>query len=96
MAERNPQPKKTPSDYISDSETSEDEVDEHLHTSEEEQHYNTIRGSAQATQATHSYTTAQCNPTVKRGPPRQPRIRQLPKDKAQDKTTQTKDKEKSE
>ena len=62
----------------------------------EERHYNTIRGSVQATEAARSYTTAQCNPTVERGPPRKPRIRQLPKDQAQDKTTQTKDKDKSE
>ena len=95
MAERNPQQKKTPSDYISDSDTPEDEVDEHLHTSEE-WHHNTIRGSTQATQAAHSFTTAQCNPTVERGPPRQPRIRWLPMDKAQNKTSQTKDKDKSE
>ena len=94
MAESNPQQEKTPSDYISDSDTSDDEADEHSCTSQE-QHYNIIRGSAQATQAAHSYTTAQCNPTVKRGPPRQPRVRHLPVDKAQDKTTQTKDKDNS-
>ena len=64
MAEKNPQPKKTPSDYISNSETSEEEVDKRLRTSVEEQHYNTIRGSAQAIQAALCYTTAQCNPTV--------------------------------
>ena len=57
---------------------------------------NTIRGSAQASQAAHSHTTAQCNPTVKRGPPRQPRVRHLPKEEATDKITQTKDKDKSE
>ena len=96
MVEKNPQPNKTLLDYISDSDTSEEEVDECLCTLVEERHHNTIRGSAQATQATHSYTTAQCNPTVERGPPRQLRIRQLPKDQAQDKTTWTKDKENSE
>ena len=53
MAERNPT-EENPSDHISDSETSEEEVDAHLCTSEEEQHYNTIRSSAQATQAAHS------------------------------------------
>ena len=58
MAEKNPQPNKIPSDYISDSKTLEEEVDECLHTSVEEWHYNTIRGSAQAPQAAYSYTTA--------------------------------------
>ena len=75
MAEKNPQPDKTLLDHISNSDTSEEEVDECLCTSVEEQDYNTIRGSAQVTQAALSYTRAQCNPTVKRRPPRQPRIR---------------------
>ena len=76
---RKKQQKKTPHNYISESDTSEDEVDECLHTSVEEQHYSTIRGSAQAAQAAHAYTTAQCNPMVKRGPPRQQRVRCLQK-----------------
>ena len=64
---------KTQSDYLSDSEFSEDEVNPHLHTSQEERVYGTIKGSAQATQVALSHTTAQCNPTVERGPPKQPR-----------------------
>ena len=64
MAESNPPQKKTPIDYISDSESSDKEVNQHLCTSQEERYYNTIKGSAQATQAALSYTTAQCNPTV--------------------------------
>ena len=54
-----------------------------------------IKGSAQATQAALSYTTAQCNPTVKREPDRKPKIKPLPKEKAEDKTTQTQEKDKS-
>ena len=72
MAESNPPQKKTPIDYISDSESSDEELNQHLHTSQEEQYYDTIKGSAQATQATLSYTTAQCNPTVECGPDRKP------------------------
>ena len=90
MAEKNPPPNKSQSDYIFDSDTSEEETDQCLHTSVEERHYGTIRGSAQATQTALTHTRAQCNPMVERGPPRQPRIRQLPQDKAEDKTTQTK------
>ena len=90
MAEKNPLPNKSQSDYISNSDTSEEETDQRLHTSVEERHYSTIRGSAQATQAALAHTRAQCNPTVERGLPRQPRIRQLSQDKAEDKTTQTK------
>ena len=51
MAESNSLQKKTPIDYISDSESSDEELNQHLHTSQEERLYNTIKGSAQATQA---------------------------------------------
>ena len=93
MAQKNLPQKKTPIDYISDSESSDEELDQHLHTSHEERFYDTIKRSAQATQAALSYTTAQCNPTVKRGPDRKPKIKPLPKEKAEDKT-QEKDKPK--
>ena len=68
MAESNPPQKKTPIEYISDSESSDEELNQHLHTSQEERLYSTIKGSAQATQAALAYTTAQCNPMV--GPDR--------------------------
>ena len=68
MAEKNPPQKKTPTDYISDSESSDEELDQRLCTSQEERFYDTIKGSAQATPAALSCTTAQCNPTVERGP----------------------------
>ena len=95
MAESNPQKKKIPTDYISDSESSEEETNQHLRTSQEERLYHTVTGSAQATQAALSHTMAQCNPTVKRGPAKQPKIKPLPKRQASDKMTQTKEKDKS-
>ena len=95
MAESNPPQKKTPIDYISDSEFSDEELNQHLHTSQEERLYNIIKGSAQANEAALAYTMAQCHPTVKRGPDRKPEIKPLPKEKAEDKMTQTQGKDKS-
>ena len=95
MAEKNPKKTRIPNDYISDSESSEEETNQHLCTSQEERLYHTIKGSAQATQVALAHTTAQCNPTVKRGPTRQPKIKKLPKGQASDKMTQTKEKDKS-
>ena len=95
MAENNPPQKKIPSDYISDNESSDEELNQHLRTSQEERFYNTIKGSAQATQAVLSYTMVQCNPIVERGPDRKPKIKPLPKEKSKDKTTQTQEKDKS-
>ena len=92
MAESNPPQKKTPIDYISDSESSDEELNQYLHTSQEERYYNTIKGSAHATQAALSYTTAQCNPTVECRPDRILKIKPLSKEKAKDKTTQTQEK----
>ena len=82
MAESNPSQKKTPIDYISDSESSDEELNQHLHTSQEERYHDTIKGSAQATQAALSYTMAQCNPTVQCRPDRKLKIKPLPKEKA--------------
>ena len=83
-----------PSDQLSDSDTPDEEVDPRLCTSEEERQYGTIKGSAQATQAALSHSRVQMNPTVERGPPQRPKIKKLPRDKAAEKGTQTKDKEK--
>ena len=94
MAEKKIQKTKAQSDYLSDSESSEDEVNPHLCTSQEERVYGTIKGSAQAKQAALSRTTMQCNPMVERGPPKQPKIKKLSKEQAADKATQTKEKEK--
>ena len=79
---------------MSDSESSEDEVNPPLHTSQEERVYGTIKGSAQATQAALSHTTTQCNPRVEIGPPKWPKIKKLSKEQAVDKTTQNKEKKK--
>ena len=94
MAEKNPKKTKTQSDYLSDSDSLEEEVSQNLCTSQEERLYGTIKGSMQVTQAALSHTTTQCNPTVERGPPKQPKIKKLSKEQASDKTTQTKEKEK--
>ena len=94
MVEKKAQKTKTQNDYLSDSKSSEDEVNPHLRTSQEERVYGTIKGSVQATQAALSHTTVQCNPTVERGPLKQPKIKKLSKEQAVDKTTQTKEKEK--
>ena len=85
---------KTLSDQLSDSDTPDEEADPCLHTSEEERSYGMIRGSAQATQTALSHYRAQTNPTVQRGLPQRPKIKKLSKDKAAEKGTQTKDKEK--
>ena len=94
MAEKKVQKTKAQSDYLSDSKSSEEEVNLHLHTSWEERVYITIKGSAQATQAVLSHTRSQSNPTVERGPPKRPKIKKLSKEQAADKHMQTKDKEK--
>ena len=94
MAEKKVQKTKVQSDNLSDSESSEEEVNPYLHTSEEERIYGTIKGSTQATQAVLSHTRAQSNPTVERGPPKQPKIKKISKEQAADKHMQTKDKEK--
>ena len=94
MAEENPA-QKTPTDYISDSKSSDEKLDQHLCTFQEERFYDTIKGSAPVTQAALPYTTTQCNPTAERGPNRKPKIKPLPKEKAEGKTTQTQEKDKS-
>ena len=95
MAEKNPKKMRILSDYLSDSDSSEEETIQYLRTSTEERLYNTIKGSAQATQAALAHTTVQCNPTIERGPAKQPKIKKLPKGQASDKLTQTKEKDKS-
>ena len=94
MAEKKVQKIKAQSDYLLDSESSEDKVNPHLCTSQEERVYGTIKGSMQATHTALSHTTVQCNPMVERGPPKHPKIKKLSKEQAADKTTQTKEKEK--
>ena len=92
MVEKNVQKTKVQSEFLSDSNTSEEEVDPQLHMSEEERIYGMIKGSTQATQAALSHTRAQSNLTVERGPLRQPKIKKLSKEWAVEKATQMKDK----
>ena len=94
MAEEKIPKTKAQSDQLSDSDTQDEEADLRLRSSEEDRSYGMIRGSAQATQVALSHSRAQTNPTVERGPPQRPKIKKLPKDKAAEKGTQTKDKEK--
>ena len=94
MAEKKAPKIRTQSDYLSDSESSEGEVNPHLRTSQEERVYGTIKGSMQATQVALSHSTAQSNPMVERGPPKQPKIKKLSKEQVSDKTTLTKEKDK--
>ena len=94
MVEKKAQKIKTPCDYLSDSKSSEDKVNPYLCTSQEERVYGTTKGSMQATQVMLSHTIMQCNPTVERGPLKQPKIKKLSKEQASDKTTQTKEKDK--
>ena len=93
MAEKKIPKINTPSDQLSDSDTPDKEADPRLHTSEERQ-YGMIKGSTQATQAVLSHSRVQMNPTIERGPPWRPKTKKLPRDKAAEKGTQTKDKEK--
>ena len=78
MAEKNPKKTKTQSDYLSDSDSSEDKVSQHLCTSQEERLCSTVKGSVQATQGAWAHTTAQFYPMVERGLPKQPKIKKLP------------------
>ena len=87
MAEKNPIKKTKPqSDYLSDSNSLEDEVSPHLHTSQEERLYGTVKGSVQVTQVALAHTMVQCNPTVERGLPKQPKIKKLSKGQASGKS----------
>ena len=91
MAEGNPKKPKSPTKQLSDSDTSDEEqINPVLKTSEEERHYGTIPSSALATQIALSHSRAQANPTVERGPSHKVRIKKLSKEKAEDKSTQTK------
>ena len=85
---------KAQTDQLLNSDTPDEEADPQLRTSEEERIYGTIRGSAQAMQVALSHSRAQTNSTVERDPPWRPKIKKLSKDKAAEKGTQTKDKEK--
>ena len=84
----------TQSNQLSDSDTLDEEADPRLCTLEEERNYGILRGTTQATLVALSHSRVQTNPTVERGPPQRRNIKKLPRDKAAEKGTQTKDKEK--
>ena len=93
MAEGNPKNPKSPTKKLSDTDTSDEEqINPVLKTSEEERHYGTIPGSALATQIVLSHSRAQANPTVEIGPSCKVRIKKLSKEKAEDKSTQLRNK----
>ena len=94
MAEEKILKTKAQREQLSDIDTPDEEADPRLHTSEEERIYGMIKGSAQAMQVALLHSRAQTNQTVERGPPQRPKIKKLSKDKAAEKGTQTKDKEK--
>ena len=90
MAEKTPNKLQKP--ILTDSESSdEDTTPPHFKTTTEEREYGTVPGSVAATTAALSYTQAQCNPTVERGPDkkRRTKVKKLSKEKAADKQTQT-------
>ena len=70
MAKKETEPN-SQSKYLSDSDSDDNETNPRLKTSVEERQYNTIPGSAIATRIALSYSRAQVNPTVERGPPHQ-------------------------
>ena len=57
------------SKYFSDSDSDNNEINPRLKTSIEERQYNTIPGSAIATQIALRHSRVQANPTMERGPP---------------------------
>ena len=67
----------------------EEQINPVLKTSVEERHYRTILSSALATQIALSHSRAQANPTVERAPNHKIRVMKLPKEEAEDKSTQT-------
>ena len=95
MAEKEKEPI-SPSKCLSDSDSSDNnEINPRLKTSVEERQYNTIPGSAIATCIALSYSRAQANPTIERGPPCQKAKTNKPsaeKTKAETSSTSHKDK----
>ena len=95
MAEKKEEPT-SQSKSLTDSDSSDDnEVNPQFKMSVEERQYNTIPGSAIATHIALSYSRAQANPTIERGPPCQ-KVKvnksSAQKTKAKDSEAQSKDK----
>ena len=81
---------------LTDSDSSDDnEVNPRFKTSVEERQYNTIPGPATATHIALTYSRAQANPTVKRGPLCQKvKVNKPSTDKTKAKSSDTKHKDK--
>ena len=96
MAEKKQEEPANQSKSLTDSATSDDtEVNPRFKTSVEEREYNTIPGSATATQIVLSHSKAQANPTIEHGPPCwKVKIRRLSTDKAKDKNIHVENKDK--
>ena len=95
MAQRKPSPKKTETEYMSDDDTSDKEIDPRLGTTPEERDYGTVPGSAQATQAALIHSRAQTNPTMECRPPRENRSQNLQQDSTETKAQKEKTDKKS-
>ena len=69
MTEKKQEEPANQSKSLTDSDTSDDtQVNPRFKTSVEEREYNTIPGSATATQIALSHSRAQANPTIEHGP----------------------------
>ena len=94
MAEKKQEEPANQSKSLTDSDTSDDtEVNPRFRTSVEEREYNTIPGSATATQIAFSHSRVQANLTVEHGPPHwKVKIKKSSTDKTKDKNTHVKNK----
>ena len=94
MAEKKQEEPTNQSKSLTDSDTSDDiEVNPRFKTSIEEREYNTIPGSATATQIALSHSRAQANLTIECGPLcRKVKIKKPSTDKAKDKNIHAKNK----
>ena len=95
MADKKKEPA-SKSKSLTDSDSScDNEINPRFKTSVEERQYNTIPGSATATCIALSYSRAQANPTVERGPPHQKvKVNKPSTDKIKAKASDTKHKDK--
>ena len=96
MAEKKQEEPANQSKSLTDSDMSDDtEVNPRFKTSVKEREYNTIPGSATATQIALSHSRAQANLTIEHGPPHQKvKIKKPSTDKAKDKNIHAKNKDK--
>ena len=94
MTEKKQEEPTNQSKSLTDSDTSDDtEVNPRFKTSVEEREYDTIPGSATATQIVLSHSRAQANPTIEHGPLHQKvKIKKPSTDKTKDKNIPAKNK----